>query len=40
VLPVEARLPKDKARVLAELQEALDSGTLDRASPGPMPFAL
>jgi len=39
-LPVEARLPKDKGRVLAELEEALDSGRLDRASPGPMPFAL
>jgi radical SAM superfamily enzyme YgiQ (UPF0313 family) len=40
VLPVEARLPKDKARVLAELDAALASGTLDRASAGPMPFTL
>jgi radical SAM superfamily enzyme YgiQ (UPF0313 family) len=40
VLPVEARLPRDRERVLAELEAALASGTLDRESPGPMPFAL
>lgn len=40
VMPVEARLPKDKARLLAELEAALQTGDLDRQSPGPMPFAL
>lgn len=40
VLPVEARFPKDKARLLAELEAALQTGGLDRQSPGPMPFTL
>lgn len=39
-LPVEARFPKDKAQTLAALRDALASGTLDRDSPGPMPFTL
>ena len=39
-LPLEARFPKDKAQALATLQQALESGTLDRDSPGPMPFTL
>ena len=40
VLPVEARFPKDKERLLQELQDELDSGDLSRTSAGPMPFSL
>jgi radical SAM superfamily enzyme YgiQ (UPF0313 family) len=39
-LPLEASLPKDKVHALQTLQDALDSDTLDRSSPGPMPFSL
>lgn len=40
VVPLEGRLPRDKQRLLAELDELLGSGTLDRQSPGPMPLWL
>jgi radical SAM superfamily enzyme YgiQ (UPF0313 family) len=40
VVPLEARFPKDKDRLLAELQSLLDSGRLSRTSPGPMPLWL
>jgi len=40
VVPVEARFPRDKARVLAELDALLASGELDAQTPGPMPLWL
>ena len=40
VVPIEGRLSRDKPRLLAALDELLDSGTLDRESPGPMPMWL
>ena len=40
VVPLEARLPRDKAKLLAELDALLASGTLDRQLPGPMPMWL
>lgn len=40
VVPMEARLPRDQRRLLAELDDLLDSGELDTCSPGPMPFWL
>ena len=40
VVPLEGRLPRDKTRLLMELDELLDSRVLDRKSPGPMPLWL
>ena len=40
VMPVEARFPRDKQRLLEELRRELASGRLSRTSPGPMPFVL
>jgi len=40
VVPLEGALPRDKARLLAELDALLESGGLDRDSPGPAPLAL
>jgi radical SAM superfamily enzyme YgiQ (UPF0313 family) len=38
--PLEARFPKDKEEALRTLRHVLDANTLDRTSPGPMPFSL
>ncbi len=40
ILPMEGRFPKDKGRLLDELNALLASGTLDIASPGPPPLSL
>jgi radical SAM superfamily enzyme YgiQ (UPF0313 family) len=40
VVPLEGRFPRDKKRLLAELDSLLASGDLDRKSPGPMPMWL
>lgn len=40
ILPLAGRLPRDKARLLAELDELLECGVLDAGSPGPMPTLL
>ena len=40
VVPLEGRLPRDKERLLAELDELLATAALDRESPGPMPLWL
>lgn len=40
VVPLEGSLPKDQARLLAELDALLDSGELDQDSPGPAPLWL
>jgi len=40
VVPLEARLPRDKDRLLGELDMMLASGELDRCSPGRMPLWL
>ena len=40
VIPIEARLPRDTARILAELDAILDSNQLDRETPGPRPLWL
>lgn len=40
VVPLEARLPKDKPRLLAELDVLLHSGQLRRDSPGLLPMFL
>ncbi len=40
IIPVEARLPHDKPRVLADLDDLLASGMLDRQSPGHLPLWL
>ena len=40
VVPLEGRLPRDKQRLLAELNRLLDTNVLDRESPGPMPLWL
>jgi radical SAM superfamily enzyme YgiQ (UPF0313 family) len=40
IVPIEARLPRDKDAVLAELDALLASGTLDTTTPGPMSLWL
>lgn len=40
IVPLEARFPKDKERLLAQLDTLLASGRLDKKSPGPMPLSL
>lgn len=40
VVPLEARFPKDKDRLLAQVDALLASGRLDKKSPGAVPFWL
>lgn len=40
ILPMEGRFPKDKGRMLDELDTLLASGVLDAKSPGPPPLSL
>jgi radical SAM superfamily enzyme YgiQ (UPF0313 family) len=40
VVPLEGTLPRDKPRLLTELDALLQSGKLDQDSPGPTPLAL
>jgi hypothetical protein len=40
IVPLEGRLPKDKPRLLAQLDALLASGHLDTTSPGPIPWSL
>ena len=40
IVPLEARFPRDKHRLIAELDDLLKSNTLHADSPGPMPFML
>ncbi len=40
VVPVEARFPRDKERVLSELNALLNSGRLDAETPGTLPLWL
>ncbi len=40
LLPLEGRFPKDKTRLLRELDHLLAAGTLDSSSPGPPPLSL
>jgi len=40
VIPIEARLPKDKEALVLQLDRLLNSDTLDRDSPGPMSLWL
>lgn len=40
VLPMAGRLPRDRDALLAELDELLACGVLDRSGPGPMPALL
>jgi radical SAM superfamily enzyme YgiQ (UPF0313 family) len=40
VLPMAGRLPRDREALLAELDELLACGVLDRSGPGPMPTLL
>jgi radical SAM superfamily enzyme YgiQ (UPF0313 family) len=40
IVPLEARFPKDKPRLLGQLDALLASGQLDEASPGPLPWSL
>lgn len=40
VLPVEARLPRDRDRLLSELDAELAGGGLDAERPGPIPWTL
>ncbi len=40
IVPLEGRLPRDKARLMTQLDALLASGALDETSPGPMPLSL
>jgi radical SAM superfamily enzyme YgiQ (UPF0313 family) len=40
VIPIEARFPRDKQRLLAQLQQLIDSRALSADSPGPLPMWL
>jgi len=40
IVPLEARFPKDKERLLGQLDALMASGRLDRKSPGALPFWL
>jgi hypothetical protein len=40
IVPLEARFPKDKGRLLNQLDALLASGRLDRQSPGRLPWSL
>ena len=40
IVPLEARFPKDKQRLLTQLDALLASGQLDITSPGPLPWSL
>jgi len=40
VVPLEARFPRDRERLVAELDGLLASGMLDAETPGPMPLFL
>lgn len=40
VVPLEGRFPRDRERLLAEMDSLLTSGTLDEQSPGAMPLWL
>lgn len=40
IIPLEGRFPKDKGRLLEQLDALLASGQLDTESPGPLPFSL
>ena len=40
IVPLEARFPKDKERLLGQLDALMNSGHLDRKSPGTLPFWL
>lgn len=40
IVPLEGRFPKDKERLLAQLDALLASGHLDRNSPGALPWSL
>ena len=40
VVPLEGRLPRDRDRLLADLDGLLGADVLDKVSPGPMPFRL
>jgi radical SAM superfamily enzyme YgiQ (UPF0313 family) len=40
IIPLEGRFPKDKPRLLAQLDALLASGRLDTTSPGRLPWSL
>ena len=40
IVPLEARFPKDKERLLDQLDALLASGQLDTTSPGRLPWSL
>jgi len=40
IVPLEGRFPKDKERLLAQLDALLSSGQLDKKSPGRLPWSL
>jgi radical SAM superfamily enzyme YgiQ (UPF0313 family) len=40
IVPLEARFPKDKERLLAQLDALLTLGHLDKTSPGQLPWSL
>ena len=40
VVPIEARLPRDRDKLLSQLEGLLSSGSLDHEGPGSMPLWL